>query len=72
MGSSRLVSSETAVYSKLVEVRNICAHYGRMYNRILSSEPRLYREHSHVKRNRAFAVILVIKRLLNDNNFKIM
>lgn len=54
----------------LVEVRNICAHYGRIYNRILSSEPRLYREHSHIRRNRAFAVILVIKRLLNDNAFR--
>ncbi|QDR80247.1 Abi family protein [Sporomusa termitida] len=54
----------------LVEVRNICAHYGRIYNRILSSEPRLYNEHKYIKKDRAFAVIIVIKRLLNDDSFR--
>lgn len=51
----------------LVEVRNICAHYGRIYNRILNSTPKLYSDHKHVKPDRIFAVILVIKRLLSEN-----
>lgn len=50
----------------LVEVRNICAHYGRIYNRILNSTPKLYSDHKHVKPDRIFAVIVVIKRLLNE------
>jgi abortive infection bacteriophage resistance protein len=49
----------------LVEVRNICAHYGRIYNRILSSEPKMYFEHQHIKKRRIFVIILVLKRLLN-------
>lgn len=50
----------------LVEVRNICAHYGRIYNRILNSTPKLYSDHKHIKPDRIFAVIVVIKRLLSE------
>ncbi len=54
----------------LVEVRNICAHYGRVYNRNLSSEPKLYKEHKYIRKNRIFAIILIIRRLLDDNSFQ--
>lgn len=50
----------------LVEVRNICAHYGRIYNRMLNSTPKLYGEYKHIKPDRIFAVIVIIKRLLSD------
>ena len=50
----------------LVDVRNICAHYGRIYNRILSSEPKMYSEHRHIPQRRIFAIILILKRLLNN------
>ena len=52
----------------LVELRNICAHYGRLYNRPLKQAPHLYREHKMYRsndRNKLFPVLLVIKRMLN-------
>lgn len=52
----------------LVELRNICAHYGRVYNRIFTSTPKLYREHREIKEERIFALILVIKRLIDENS----
>lgn len=51
----------------LVEARNICAHYGRIYNRELTSHPRLYREHEELRLGRIFPVLIVTKRLLNNN-----
>jgi len=50
----------------LVDIRNICAHYGRIYNRVLSSDPKLYLEHQHIDKRRIFAIILVLKRLASD------
>ena len=55
----------------LVEVRNICAHYGRLYNMPLKQSPFLYKEHRkyrNQKQNKIFPVILVIKRILNSNS----
>lgn len=58
----------------LVEIRNICAHYGRIYNMPLAQTPRLYKEQSQYQSNRVFAVILIIHRMAGDsrewNNFK--
>ena len=50
----------------LVEVRNICAHYGRLYNMPLKQSPHLYREYANYreKLNKLFPVIIVIKRML--------
>lgn len=44
-------------------VRNICAHYGRLYNAKLAKMPQLYREYSKkgISNNRIFAVLLCMK-----------
>lgn len=54
----------------LVEVRNICAHYTRLYNMPLKENPRLYKENIKYKRqqNKIFPVLLIIKRMLNSND----
>ncbi len=51
-------------------VRNICAHYGRLYNAKLSKTPMLYKEYSQVGigNNRLFAVLLCLKHLLKQDN----
>ena len=54
----------------LVEVRNICAHYGRLYNMPLKQAPYLYSEHKHYRQgqlNKIFPVILTLRRMLFTN-----
>ncbi|MFP5528711.1 Abi family protein [Peptococcus simiae] len=53
----------------LVEVRNICAHYTRLYNMPLKENPRLYTENEKYKKkqNKIFPILLIIKRMLNSN-----
>ena len=54
----------------LVELRNICAHYGRLYNTPLKQMPFLYKEYVQYRlknNNKVFPVIIVIKKLLSDN-----
>ena len=50
-------------------VRNICAHYGRLYNAKLSKTPILYREYtqSGIGNNRIFGVLLCLKQLLKND-----
>lgn len=47
-------------------VRNICAHYGRLYNAKLSKTPKLYREFTlaGIGNNRIFGVLICMKFLL--------
>lgn len=47
-------------------VRNICAHYGRLYNAKLAKRPMIYKEYKEagIKNNRMFAVLLCMKHLL--------
>lgn len=47
-------------------VRNICAHYGRLYNAKLIKTPKLYKQYTEkgVKNNKVFATLLCIKHLL--------
>lgn len=55
-------------------VRNICAHYGRLYNAKLSKTPRLYKEYSEtgIGNNRIFGVLLCLKHILkNDNHWNL-
>ena len=55
-------------------VRNICAHYGRLYNAKLSKTPTLYKEYSEagIGNNRIFGVLLCLKQLLkNDSHWKL-
>lgn len=55
----------------LVEVRNICAHYTRLYNMPLKQTPYLYsedRQYRTGKHNKIFPVLLAIKRMLRNND----
>lgn len=52
----------------LTEIRNICAHYGRIYNMPLKQAPSLYREHEDYRGNRLFPRILVMGRLLKGHS----
>ena len=47
-------------------VRNICAHYGRLYNAILPKTPTLYKQYAElgVSNNRIFSTLLCLKLLL--------
>lgn len=53
----------------LLEVRNICAHYTRLYNMPLKVTPRLYTENEKYKgkQNKVFPILLIIKRILMSN-----
>lgn len=48
----------------LLEVRNMCAHYGRLYNMPLMQSPRLYGENTKYRSNRVFPLLLTIRRML--------
>lgn len=50
-------------------VRNICAHYGRLYNAKLSKTPILYKEYSKlgIGNNRIFGVLLCMKQILKND-----
>ena len=50
-------------------VRNICAHYGRLYNAKLSKTPILYKEYSQagIGNNRIFGVLLCMKHILKKD-----
>ena len=50
-------------------VRNICAHYGRLYNAKLSKTPTLYKEYSQagIGNNRIFGVLLCMKQILKSD-----
>lgn len=55
-------------------VRNICAHYGRLYNAKLSKTPILYKEYSSISigNNRIFGVLLCLRTLLkNDSHWNL-
>ena len=47
-------------------VRNICAHYGRLYYVNFSKTPKLYKEYTSkgIHNNRLFAVLLCMKHIL--------
>lgn len=54
----------------LVEIRNICAHYSRLYNMPLKQTPYLYSEYQEYKsqkRNKVFPALIVIKRMMNGD-----
>ena len=50
-------------------VRNLCAHYGRLYNAKLSKTPELYKEYTNkgVGNNRVFCILLCLKHLITDD-----
>ena len=55
-------------------VRNICAHYGRIYNAKLTKTPILYKEYTQagIGNNRIYGVLLCLKHLLkNDTHWNL-
>lgn len=50
-------------------IRNICAHYGRLYNAKMSKTPILYKEYTQagIGNNRIFGVLLCLRHLLKDD-----
>lgn len=52
----------------LVEVRNLCAHYCRLYNRPLTKAPRLFPEHKGIHSDRIFPTIFMMGYLLENKN----
>lgn len=50
-------------------VRNICAHYGRLYNAKLSKTPMLYKEYTRegIGNNRIYGVLLCMKHILKQD-----
>lgn len=58
----------------IAHVRNVCAHYGRLYNAKLSKTPTFYKEYSNagISNYHIFAVVLCMKHLLpNDYRWEI-
>lgn len=49
----------------LSNVRNVCAHYGRLYNKRLTFKPRLFKEErKQIDNQHTFAAIYITQRLL--------
>ena len=48
-------------------VRNICAHYGRLYNIKLTKSPTLYSQYDQLSNNRVFSIFICIKYILGDS-----
>lgn len=55
----------------LLEVRNICAHYNRLYNFPLKQKPRLFKSEKDLLNdsgiNKIFPLLIVLKHLLSGN-----
>lgn len=52
-------------------VRNICAHYGRLYNVMLSKAPQLYKEYIGINNRTIFSILICMKHIFkNDNNWR--
>ena len=56
----------------LAYVRNICAHYGRLYGAKLTKTPKLYREYlkQGISNNTIFASIVNLKILTEEDYYK--
>jgi abortive infection bacteriophage resistance protein len=66
-----------AIYFKswlraLSQLRNICAHYGRLYNRLFTSKPKLEKSDSEsgILPNQLFSHILLLKKLMHETDWK--
>ena len=67
-------SSSIYLIESIAHVRNICAHYGRLYNAKLTKTPALYKEYKKrgIHNYHVFAVLLCMKELLpNDYRWEI-
>jgi abortive infection bacteriophage resistance protein len=52
----------------LVTLRNVCAHYGRLYNRLFTVNPKLSKKDKRlgIQQNKLFAYIFILKYLIKD------
>ncbi len=52
--------------------RNICAHYGRIYNRTLAFKPKLLRRDKkhRIQNDSVFAILLIMSRLVDDDQWR--
>lgn len=60
-------------FESIAYVRNICAHYGRLYNAKLSKTPQMYREYSNkgISSIRIFGILCCMKHILpNDQHWR--
>lgn len=57
-------------FESLSYVRNICAHYGRIYNAKLPKTPKLYKEYSElgIGNQRIYAILICLKHILNNDD----
>ena len=55
----------------LANIRNICAHYGRLYNAKLTKTPILYKEYSENKigNNRVFGALICLKYIVKEDEW---
>ena len=55
----------------LLEVRNLCAHYARLYNLILKTNPKLYTEYDFLKsqKPKIFHILIVLKKMLDNEQW---
>ena len=44
----------------LTQIRNICAHHDRLYNKMFTVRPRLFSEHKHLQAQRLFPTFIVL------------
>lgn len=51
-------------------IRNICAHYGRLYNARFPKKPKLYKQYSSkgINNGTVFAVLVCMKHILNNDS----
>ena len=50
----------------LNQIRNVCAHHDRLYNKLFSIRPRLFTEHAGLDTARVFPVFIVLFKLLES------
>lgn len=49
-------------------LRNMCAHYDRIYGKIITKPPKLYKEDRYATNGTLFSVLLCMKRIVHDAN----
>lgn len=50
----------------ILELRNMCAHYNRIYNMQFKKAPYLYKEHRRYASNKLFPALITMKRMIHD------
>lgn len=53
-------------FASLVEIRNICAHYGRLYNMPLDSSPKMAKGQTQYANRRLFSVCLAMQYIIGN------